>query len=290
MDLQQFLSTHSVPCKQEGEHHHARSGWIQVDCPFCSKGSGRYRLGINLSHGYCNCWICGSRRLVEVMVALTGITYPVAYALAKEIGWSKKPQERIVGKLKIPKAVGPLWEPHRKYLLERGFDPDEIERLWKVKGIGISSDLAWRLWIPIINRGEIVSWTTRTIGHDHPRYINASPGEESERQTTLLYGIDYVRHSVVVCEGPTDVWAIGPGAVCTMGLGYSQEQMLKIARIPRRAMCFDRESMALKRARRLASELMSFEGETSVIELDHGGDPASTDRKEIKEIREKFLE
>lgn len=137
----------------------------------------------------------------------------------------------------------------------------------------------------------MVSWTTRSISDRHSeRYISASPQEESIDHKTLLYSEDYVRETIIVCEGPTDVWRIGPGAVSTFGTSFSQGQVDKICRYPRRVVCFDRESFAQRRAAELCDLISPFPGETFNIKLETGKDPGNCDIKEIKKLRSLFLE
>ena len=134
---------------------------------------------------------------------------------------------------------------HKRYLRERGFNPKEIHQLWLIGGIGLAAKLAWRLFIPFIFDGKPVSWTTRAIGvSKRQKYISASPEQETVPHSELLYGEDYCRHSVVVCEGPLDAWAIGPGAVAVCGLVVTDAQVDRIAAYPVRAVCFDAEPAA----------------------------------------------
>jgi hypothetical protein len=100
----------------------------------------------------------------------------------------------------------------------------------------------------------------------------------------LLYGEDYCRHTILVHEGPLDVWAVGPGATATCGTEFSPAQIRRIARYPRRGICFDSEPAAQTRARRLAAQLSLFPGETDLIKLD-ANDPGSAGAKELAELR-----
>ncbi len=181
----------------------------------------------------------------------------------------------------LPKT-GPLLKAHRAYLRGRGFDPEQIEAVWGIGGIGVASRLAWRLFIPVHLGGEVVSWTTRAIGDDPVRYVSARPEEEALPIHSLLYGEDYLRYAVVVCEGPTDAWRIGPGAVALMGVKYTQAQVVRIARYPRRIICFDPD--AQERSRALASELAPFPGETLVV-VPGAKDIAESSPDDIEEVR-----
>lgn len=187
----------------------------------------------------------------------------------------------------MPKTV-PLLPIHKEYLEKRGFNSAELKRLWRLKSIGLASKLAWRIFIPIHFNNETVSWTTRKIGDNGARYISAKSTEEIVSAKTLLYGEDYIQQSLIVCEGPTDAWRIGPGAVATMGISYTKEQVSRISKYPQRVICFDSELEAQKRARKLCNDLESFPGKTLNVVLD-SKDPGSASYEEIQELRAKFL-
>jgi DNA primase len=290
MNIKSVLQSLNIHFVEQGQHRHASAGWIQVDCPWCSKDQKKFRLGINLSKGFCNCWSCGCKNLTNVLAVLGNIPYGEAKNRLHDVGWevvqtTKKPN----GKLVVPRGLQPLQSPHRKYLKSRGMNPDEIENLWGARGISISPKLSWRIWIPIHLHGEIVSWTTRTIGNCSPRYITASPQEEILSSKSTLYGIDYVRNSAIVVEGPLDVWAIGPGAIATLGMNYNQDQLLMLGSVPFRAICFDAEEDAQRRARGLAKKLQAFPGETIVVCLESGKDAAEADSEEVAQLRDRVL-
>lgn len=171
-------------------------------------------------------------------------------------------------------------------------DPDTLERMWGLKAVGLSTRVnPHSIVIPIYYRNRIVSWTTRKIGNGKgARYNSAKKKEEILHHKHLLYGEDYVRDTIIVTEGPFNVFRIGPGAVCTFGLSISQEQLHKIAKYPRRVFCLDATEQAQKVAQRLCEQLVPLEGETYNIELQDGKDPAETSDKEIWSIRKAFLE
>lgn len=287
MQFKELLREYNIRYETEGKY--SRPGWIQFRCPFCMSGSDPHKLymGFNLQFGYCNCWRCGKHSIASVISELAGIPFYNAKQLTEGIEIEHRgPVEKLQGKLVLPKAIGPLLPVHKKYLRGRGFDPAEIARLWNVGGIGLSSRFAWRLYIPIYLHGEQVSWTTRATREDGSRYISAGLAEESYPHKSLLYGEEYCRHAVIVHEGPTDVWATGPGAVATMGVLVSRSQVLRLSKYLTRVICFDNEPEAQRRARRLADLLTPFPGETYNVVLD-AKDAGSSD--EIWKLREQFL-
>ena len=288
MNFTDILTEHSIPFREGGSHEHVRHGWIGLDCPWCSKGSNYFRLGYNLAGGFCSCWVCGYKSAPEVLAELLGIPFPQARTLLDGLETEKGKYVRPAGKLAIPPGVGPLLRIHRDYLKNRGFDPDEIAQLWGVQGIGLASWLAWRLFVPIHLNGQVVSWTTRSVMDcNERRYINARLTEEDVSPKVMLYGQDHARHAVIVCEGCTDAWKIGLGAVATMGVGFTVAQVEAMSKYPLRVICFDSEPAAQRRAYSLVQQLSCFTGETVQVTLD-SKDAGSASEKELKQLR-RFL-
>lgn len=293
MTIQSILKQHGIPYKEVGHDPDVRQGWIGLHCPWCGKQSSKFHLGINIetNRPFATCWQCGSKRLIDVLVELIHESPSTCYHLLEGLGHLPvKALTHVQGTFQVPSGVKPMTKMHRQYLRARGLDPDEIERIWGVQGIGLAARLSWRLWIPIHFHGEVVSWTTRAIGETDARYITARPEQESVPIKSILYGSDLAQLAVIICEGPIDAWAIGPGATATCGVSYTRSQLMEMSRFSIRAICFDAESTAQKRARRLARQLQVFPGETHVVILETGKDPAEADKSEIKELRRKFLD
>ena len=290
MKFTELLDQWQVSYRQAGETHHATTGWVQLDCPLCGKGSNKWHLGYKLDGRYFSCWRCGRLPLGETLAEITGLSVRECLRMVLGETTPEAYQKSLIsGKLTLPKNLGPLLPAHRKYLHHRGFNPDEITKLWELQGIGVSSKLAWRLFIPILNNGKLVSWTTRSISDTTPaRYINAPVEHEAVSMKVLLYGSQYPRHSVIVVEGPTDVWKIGPGSVATMGIGFTRAQLLAISRYPSRCICFDSEPDAQKRAQMLCQALEVFDGETTNVVL-AAKDPGSASPRELRKLRKRFL-
>lgn len=296
--LVEWLRANRVPHKQPGEHEHARTGWVQVDCPWCGL-EGHWRLGIQVRHLYANCWHCGRHNITEVIQALTGWGWGQAKDAAQALGagalGTPGATPRPLGRLVLPKGLGPLQAAHTAYLRGRGFDPAALAQLWGIQGLGwdgrreCGSALRWRVWIPIHYRGKVVSWTTRSIAPDaHLRYVSAELDEEAMPHKELLYGEDYARHAIIIHEGPVDAWRVGPGAVATCGTAYSAAQVARMTRYPVRAVCFDNEPSAQARARQLCDKLMAFPGETMNVVLD-AHDAAEAEEAEITHLRRHVL-
>ncbi len=290
MRFKDILKELNIPYITEG-HHHCTSGFIQIDCPFCSRDSQKWRMGYSIESHFCNCWVCGSHNVISTLIEITGKQYHQIKRMIDGLDIPKIKRKRLKGKLILPKGIKKLRSAHIKYLRSRGFDWKGLEQLWGIQGIGVASKLQWRIFIPIIYHSQTVSWTTRSIlGNRYTtRYISASEKEELIPHHKLLYGEDFARGAVIVTEGVFDVWRIGVGTVCTFSTGYSQEQLEHISKYPIRAICFDSEIEAQKRARRLVDNLSVFPGDTFNVVLDKK-DAAEESKENIRRLRKEILE
>jgi hypothetical protein len=286
-ELLRELSIHTAPAG----HHHSRPGWAQMDCPYCTPESRHYRLGFNLRGGWFSCWLCKTLPLVPTLARLTGREYGELKRLTVGMETDRgQPlaREVLTGELKLPPGRGKLKKIHRKFLRSRGFDPDQIAEDWNVEGISeLGGRYAWSLFIPVHLGRQVVSWTTRVVGEGagRPRYDTAPQDSEAYPAKRLLYGEEKCGNVVMVVEGPLDVWALGPGAVCTMGAAISRAQIARLVKFPKRYICLDAEPDAQRVARKLERELDAFDGETYNVILSSGKDPSRVSQKELKQLR-----
>lgn len=283
MRFDEVLRELNIRYQTEGKD--CRPGWLQLVCPFCH---GNPYLGYNLSGNYFHCWRCGPLRILDTLAEFTGQPARALRKYTEDIERDRSVTAVKRGKLVLPAGLGPLKPAHSRYLKRRGYYPKQLEHHWGIQGIAHSIRLSWRIFIPIMFEGEIVSWTTRSISNSTLRYVSASPSEELLDHKKLLYGEDYCRHAIIVHEGPFDVWRTGPGAVCTFGLGYSRAQIVRMSKYLVRVVCFDNESAAQKRARELCDMLSVFDGDTYNVVLG-AKDAGEAPQKEIDRLRSEFL-
>ncbi len=291
MTAVEILQHLGIPYRHQGEHENTSRGWVNTNCPVCSPDSGRFRCGIHIATLRANCWVCGRLNTAEVLVEASGRPLgEVLKLLGNRDDLPLPRDEKKTGTYTPPPGVGPLLPAHRKYLEGRGFDPDELTRLWNLGGIGMEGRYKWRIFIPVLLGGKRVSWTTRRVGEGQSRRYLAAPPEYEERPIhDCLYGWDRVRHAAVVVEGPADAWAIGPGAVATFGLSVTTPQLALLASLPVRVICMDNEPRARRKSLELADALEALPGTTHVVTLS-GKDAAESPREEIRELRSRFLE
>lgn len=289
MQLTELLDRYQVPYRRPGENRHVTEGWVGTDCIYCSPGSSKFKLGFHLATNATTCWTCGRHSFTGTLAQITRLSEEqvrsvLDRAANQTIVQVSRPRHPV-----LPSGLGPLQSIHKDYLRYRDFDPDELEQLWNLQGIGLTTNLSWRVFIPIHHRNQIVSWTTRAISEQvQPRYISAPADQEAIPAKELLYGSDLAGHAVVICEGPVDVWRIGPGAVATLGVSYSRAQLSKLTRYPVRAVCFDSEPAAQIRAAQLCEALEAFPGSTYLVQL-NAKDPGSANQREIDQLRRTFL-
>jgi len=184
-------------------------------------------------------------------------------------------------------------DPHKRYLEKRGFDWKKLVQLWDLQGTGAAGGrLAWRIIIPVYQDNQIVTWMSRRITDQEPRYAAASPSESLVPIDRCVYGIDYCRNSAICVEGSADVWAIGPGACSTFGVRVSHAQTETLSKFPLRCVLFDAgdlERAAQQRAKDLCDKLSIFPGRTVRVILETGKDPGSCSEEEREQLRKEFL-
>lgn len=289
MNLEEVLRDHRIDFDVSGRNK-SRVGWINMKCCYCQRDP---YLGYSIEGRAFSCWMCGRHPVAETLQRLTGMSQSEAITISRGLPRTETIARKERGKLVLPEDLGPLLPAHKKYLKGRGFDPDQLVQLWDIRGIGrLGGRLAWFVWIPIYVDGEIVTWTSRRITNQEPRYVSAKPSESTIPIDETLFGIDYCRSSIICVEGPLDVLALGPGSVCAFGLRYSARQKETISGFPLRCFLFDsgaEETAAQRRAKQLCDQLSVLPGTTKRIILESGNDPASCSEEEREEIRKMFL-
>lgn len=291
MNIEDVFQKYNIQTASEGNRHYRR-GWLNIECPFCGKGTGAYGLGINVTFKYGNCYKCGPKKLWSIFSEiLPNLNKRDLSTLISDIGGISSlelDKGRKAGKYAPPNGLGKLRYAHKAYLGDiRGLDWKELVRYWHIQGTAGNSELPWRIFIPIEYEQKAVSWNTRSINPDNPMRYYAAPEErESISAKSLLYGEDYVGTTIMVHEGAFDVWSIGPGSTCTNGLGYTRSQLLRISKYPKRYICFDNEPGAQRRARKLCRALAPFPGETENIQIDAKdvNDSSKSERKIIRKL------
>ena len=177
-----------------------------------------------------------------------------------------------------------MFETHKKYLQSRGFSG--VYEKYQLKCFGPVGDYKLRLYIPVFLHGRIVTYTTRDVtNRARIPYIHCPEENSAVPIKHTLYNIDSVQDTAIVCEGVTDVWRIGLGAVATFGVNLTVQQIKKLSKIKRIFILFDND--AKKQAEKLALTLCAFT-ETEILDLP-SGDPADMPQGDIDMLRKQVF-
>jgi len=116
---------------------------------------------------------------------------------------------------------------------DRKFDVKRLGRFYNVHWCGYSTKPLCRdrIVVPIYHNRNMVGWQARCPFDlpdwkvvTYPKYFTA-PGTPKNK---ILYNMGQaVKFKfLVICEGVTDVWRVGPRSVCTLGAGVLREEQL----------------------------------------------------------------
>jgi hypothetical protein len=301
MNIFQLLNDYSISYAQEGNRHY-RSGWINIRCPFCtSDGSSSFHLGIPDNGFVVSCWKCGTHPLDETLSKLLGLSIQETKKLIREYeGTPTHKTEENVRKIRIkahrhPSGVVDLLPAHRKYLIARKFDPDQIVQEWNVQGTGPISmldgiDYSRRIFIPILWENKEVTFQTRDITGRHPmKYLACPEDRELIKHKHIIYKHPSLKtDACICCEGVTDVWRFGVNAIATFGIEYTRQQVRLISQLFRWvAVCFDDEPQAIRQANELIAELRFRK--VDAFRVDIKDDPGSMDQSEADYLVKQIL-
>lgn len=277
---------------------------MNVECVYCTSSSHSKHLGFNLADGHCTCWKCGGHRVTLALGRLLAIpSGEVTDVLAQYESRSYvlnclNKRIPLAKHLELPTDTFTFAE--RKYLLSRNFSPRYLHEKYGVAGGGISGEWKYRIIIPLVIKGKVVSWTGRTILSKKkadelkiPRYKNLSIEESCVNPKTSLFNLDNCnKSSVILTEGAFDVMRFGDNSICCFGSAITEEQISVIVdRFDKVFILFDNEPDAQKKAKRYGMQIASMGVEVEVVNAyedfnkNDGGeltpDEAETIKKEL---------
>jgi hypothetical protein len=282
-DLREQLLVLGVDMAMPGQQYY-REGWINIRCPFCH--SSKRMLGVSEQTYAASCWKCGKQNTLSAVLGNhPHLSRNVVKGILGDRRFTVPETEVHTGTYKPPTGLVELNEFDRKYLEQRQFDADELVHHWGIQSYSRSH----RIFIPVYMDGVLVSWTSRATTKSGPRYRTATNDQSALPVGTIVYGLDKVSHTAIIVEGPTDAWAVGPGAVAVLGVSYTDAQVHRLANVPRKVICFDSSLSAQRRAYDLAGLLSTYGTDTVIVELETGSDPAEADKAEIEELRTRYL-
>jgi 5S rRNA maturation endonuclease (ribonuclease M5) len=194
-----------------------------------------------------------------------------------------KPAKVIIRRkgFKLPTGITELQQNHKNYLIKRNFNPDELIKLWDIKGTGPMSKLdkisyKFGIFIPIYWKGKLVSFQTRDITNKQSKKYMICP---KDREVISLKDIVYRNPECtsdigICCEGVTDVWRLGMNAFCTFGVQYKRKQLRLISKLYKRVfILYDNDTAGKIQGNKLLADL-KFAG-VEAIKIDIDNDPGS---------------
>lgn len=275
-------------------------GWVNIRCPYC--GGRSYKFGFNPKDDFCTCFACGYHDLESTLCKMLHLSRPELRGVLKDYSGrlsintqlnAVKPKIRA---LKLPERE--FTNAETKYLKKRGFDPVYLKDKYFITGGGITGRWKYRVIIPIIYNGKVVSWTARSILDkqtlnelDIPRYKHLPIDESVIDPKKILYNLDNCRgQSVVLLEGPFDVLKYDGNAVCSFGTAITEEQIrILYERFKKIYIIFDNEAAAQEKARKYGLRLAALGVDVEIINAcaDFGkNDIGECDPAEINVIKD----
>ena len=204
-------------------------------------------------------------------------------------------RECKVKKLELPTDT--LTKAERRYLTSRNFNPKYLHEKYKIAGGGIIGPWKYRIIIPLILNGKIVSWTGRSILSDKeikelniPRYKNLSIEQSVIDPKSILYNLDNcTNRTAVLTEGAFDVMRLGDDFFCSFGTELKQSQISMIQkRFDKVFIMFDNESEAQDKAKKYGLQLSSIGVEVEIVDAYsdfNKNDGGELDETEVRVIR-----
>lgn len=218
-------------------------------CPFCN--DTQTRLTINHRWGEFdsisksnNLWLaqCYRRQCLADTVyqnRLYEILFSRVHGKKSSLKPVAKPGTTQNAKKKDPYEPGPIWllsdilktntdHPVVEYIVDKFYDIDELANIFKI-GWVVESDIKFareRLYAPVYMNHQLKSWQCREVKKlfpDAPKWYSMPGCTKSE----LLYNFDVAikYKTLVVVEGPSSAWGVGPNAVATFGKSMSPTQI-----------------------------------------------------------------
>ena len=274
-------------------------GWTNVTCPFCDDKT--FNGGFNNAGDYYHCWKCGGHNFKQALARTVNIPFNEVDTLIEQyagrnsvLNTLNKKQAKAT-KLTLPTDT--FTPAERKYLKERNFSPKLLHEKYKIVGGGITSSWKYRIIIPLVLNGKIVSWTARTILSKQqqqklkiPRYKNLSIEQSVVDPKSVLYNLDHCEDKIaVLTEGAFDVIRMGDGFFCSFGTELTQSQISIIKqRFEKVFIMFDNEEEAQAKARKFGLQIASIGVEVELVDC-YGdfnkNDAGELNEKEVQIIR-----
>lgn len=275
-------------------------GWLLAlkDCPFCGS-KDHYHLGVPSQGNRCYCWRCGGHSLYSITRELTpSVNY---YTLLEAYaGWVDDrailKKKKVTHAESVPFDFEPLGKVARKYLSKRGFDPDVLQDRYKFRDGGCVGDYKFRVIIPIIYNGVVVSYQGRSYNPlVEPKYKFLPEEKSVVNPKHIFFNLDNaVKDTVIITEGVLDCIKLAgdncSDVIASLGISTSEDQVRLIAeRYKKVFMLYDPEDVAQQKARKMASKIGALGVKVEVVDTEEPYDLGDTPWEECEQIKKELL-
>lgn len=294
LDVIKFLDEYKLSYSKSGKN--IGRGWMGIKyCPFC--GDKNYHLGVHKKTANISCWKCKTKGWFYDYVMEEfkcdrnkAKKYCHPFINFNKNGFDKEVLDRPT-RTKLPEyATKEFPQCHKNYLFNRGFTFETIQR-FDLYAVFMESMWRYRVIIPIYYDGKLVSFTARAISKEmEPRYLHSSNEISVIPVKQTLYNVDMVTDHIILCEGPTDVWKMGTGAVATFGTQFTNRQLCLLKRngAKKATILFDPDKGGKKAARDLLTACDFIGIEANYYKLTDC-DPGDLTFDEVYDLRKEIL-
>lgn len=295
-DLIRFFRENGIRFEEEGNN--ISPGWVGVyDCPYC--GDRSTHLGFKISTGNFSCFVCKAKGWVyDYLERALGLSRQQAKEMCRGY-FTGAPSDSV--RLDTPRPSALALPPGATkdfpdffldYMASRNYGPEIIQRYDLYSG-GYSGPFRYRLIIPVYQRERLVNYLGRDVtGNLESRYRNCKNALAVTHSKSCVYNLDQAGKKVIICEGPTDVWRMGSGAICTLGTTFTNDQirLIKDAGVTHATVLFDPGPQSQALANALAGSLDMMGLEAMVYRMEGDKDPGELDDDTAFLIRKEIMD
>ena len=295
-DLEQLFEDYEIRYWSKGKN--CTPDHINIGCIYCGDTSNH--LGVNKYTGRAICWKCGPHgNIYDVLTDLLDIDIRQSKQILRKYKTdfllNNKTEEKInPNELLLPKeATNFLPKMHQEYLIGRGFDPDKLQKKYKLMACDLTGDYKFRLIIPIYFKHRLVNFAAISVGGANLKVMNCPNDKAIIQRDSLLYNFDNIKNrKAIVVEGFVDCWKMGDSCIATLGTKFTPAQVKLIASACDEVyIMYDskiKDPNAPIQAEKLANQLSGLIKKVEVADLDEG-DPGDLSIDEAQAIKADLL-
>jgi len=292
-DAKSYLDVKGIKYFTSGKN--TIKGAISTRCPFHSDRSNHLNI---FSDGMLKCWNCGFHNISKYIKEIEQCNWDKVKQIIKQFPVDISTQSDTIEEyeeiihpkiFKMPHEFKTKFpEKHKNYLEKRGFNWYDLRNKYGLLAADNYGEYAFRIIIPIIMDGKIVSFTSRDVtGKQSLKYKNHPDKYSLLPRNEWVMGIDDIKgDTIVITEGPLDYLKFGAGAVSLLTANFTTAQMNRIRKkgVRRVFIGFDPDEAGLAMREKMEQSL-SWAEMVNFIDLEEGCDIGDLDENEIKELR-----